>query len=70
MVELPPWGAGGGGFDPRLGHTKYFKNGSDGCPSWRSWFQDSVPVVLVVHPGNTEKNLKMVGSDVRHQTIN
>ena len=28
--------AGGRGFDPRQGHTKDFKNESNGCPHWRS----------------------------------
>ena len=27
---------GGRGFDPRPDHTKYFKNGRNGCPPWCS----------------------------------
>ena len=29
-------GCGSSRVRPRLGHTKYFKNGRNGCPSWRS----------------------------------
>ena len=36
MVRASASGAGGRGFDPGLGHTKDFKNGTSGYLAWRS----------------------------------
>ena len=36
MVRASASGAGGRGFNPGLGHTKDFKNGTNGYLAWRS----------------------------------
>ena len=36
MVRASASGPGGRGFDPGLGHTKDFKNGTSGYLAWRS----------------------------------